>query len=404
MRRAARDDKREKMDAQRAFRAQSARQRAIEVASNEDTIQGVLAKKLPLLAFPEDPFLYPIEKKAPKLLEHPTYRRIIERMGATGGHLRPINDWTPRGKGCETLYRSLCEHIWAKYPMPAFIWSAFFDKLEWLDPLVKDIARGSSLFTLSKEGKFPLPMTRAMVHELMTSTPGDIPFTKAVRRVQVKTAGGTPRFFQVWAGTRPGQALGTKAEETFWASVVEWFSKQPMLDPTQVAPLVDFIGYRRNHERDFSMKGRSPMALIRGMQEWHGDLAKVKATNGAAYERSGFRGLEMECSGEGNTKDIWRIQEILSAKELIAEGRDLHHCVASYSWRVEAKQVSIWSMTCKPTWESEKKMVTIEVTNGPRAIIQARGRFNRAIEAGVEFKVMQRWAQDNGLSISIGRW
>lgn len=146
------------------------------------------------------------------------------------------------------------------------------------------------------------------------------------------------------------------------------------------------------------------MALIRGMQEWHGDLAKIKATNGALYERSGFRGLEMECQGEAKTQDIWRIQEILSSKELIAEGHDLRHCVASYAWRIEQKQISIWSMTCKPTWEPEKKMVTIEVTNGPRAIIQARGRFNRAIEAGVEFKVMQKWAQENGLSINLSRW
>lgn len=376
MRRAARDDKRERMDAQRAFRAQSARQKAVEAATKEAKLRETFAKPVRVLASPLDPYLYTIEKKAPKLLEHPTYRVVVERMGTTHGHLRPMHDWKPHGKGCETLYRGLCEHLWAKYPMPPFLWSAFFDQSEWLHPLVREVAKGASLFTLSKEGKFPLPMTRAMVHELMTKTPGDLSFTKAVRRIQVKTAGGTPRFFQVWAGTRPGQALGTKPEETFWATVVDWFSKHPMLDPTQVAPLVDFIGYRRNQERDFSMKGRAPMALIRGMQEWHGHLAKTKAINGASYERSGFRGLEMVCDGEGNTKDTWRIREILSAKELIAEGRDLHHCVASYSWRITEKQISIWSMTCEPTWEPEKRMVTIEVTNGPRAIIQARGKFN----------------------------
>lgn len=400
MRRSDRQKTREAMDALRASRADSARKRAEETAKREEKLRASFAKKPPPLANSLDTYERTLEKLAPKLLENPSYREVVRGMRYE--HVRPIRDWEPRGKGCETLFRSLCDHIWAKYPMPAFLWSGFFDQNKEIHSLVKDVARGGSLYTYSKEGRFPVPLTRAMVHELMTKTPGDFSLVRAIRRIQVKTAGGTPRFFQVWAGTRPGQAFGTPAEEVFWASVIDWFSKHPMFDPTQVGPMVDYIVYRRNQDQNFSMKGRSPMAMMRGMDEWHGELAKVRQLKGTAFFPSGFKEFEWTRTTKG-VQTTWRIKEILTSKELLAEGRELRHCVGSYSYRIESKAVSIWSLSAEPSWAFEERVCTIEVANSNRSIVQARGKFNKMIETE-PFQVMQRWASENALSINLGRW
>lgn len=346
---------------------------------------------------------YQIEKKAPKLLSHPTYREVVRQV-VSDSHVRPLRDWEPRGKGCETLFRSLCDHAYAKYPMPAFLWSAFFED-RWLHPIVKEIAAGGSLFTIAKDGRFPLPLTRAQVHALMTETPGDMTFTRGVRRLQVRSSGGSPRLFQTWADTRPGSTLDqNKDNEVFWGSVVDWFSKHPMFDPARVSPLIDYIGYRRNQDEAFSMKGRSPLAMLRGMEEWHGVLAKQKAVHGKSFEPSGFSNFEVDRK-EGRDIVHWKIQEILSSKRLIEEGRDQKHCVASYSYRIEKNQVSIWSMSRSVGWDpTEEKAVTIEVINVNRSIVQARGKYNKMIETNA-FQVMQLWAQKNKMTIGIlNRW
>jgi hypothetical protein len=52
---------------------------------------------------------------------------------------------------------------------------------------------------------------------------------------------------------------------------------------------------------------------------------------------------------------------------------------------------------------NDEKMITIEVRNLQRRIVQARGRYNRMYDSE-EYKYMLSWAQDVGLIIDIGRW
>jgi hypothetical protein len=48
-------------------------------------------------------------------------------------------------------------------------------------------------------------------------------------------------------------------------------------------------------------------------------------------------------------------------------------------------------------------MVTLEVRNDLRRVVQARGRFNRAMTPH-EHRVVARWANTNGLQLSLGSW
>jgi hypothetical protein len=155
------------------------------------------------------------------------------------------------------------------------------------------------------------------------------------------------------------------------------------------------------------MTGRSPAALLRGMEDWHHDLAQAKVAHGTSFEPSGFRPATFdlsERSRDGERKpQIWRVEEVLTGKDLAAEGRRMGHCVYSYAWAIERRQTSIWTMTLEDGQGTTGRwaMLTIEVRNESRAVVQARGRYNRAATSA-EHKILLRWAGQNGLSVNVG--
>jgi hypothetical protein len=127
----------------------------------------------------------------------------------------------------------------------------------------------------------------------------------------------------------------------------------------------------------------------------------------AAYAPSGFKEATFDLSERSRDgevkKQIWRIEEVLTGKELAAEGRRMGHCVYSYAWAIERRQTSIWTMTLEDGQGTTGRwaMLTIEVRNESRAVVQARGRFNRAATSA-EHRILVRWAGQNGLSVNSG--
>jgi len=400
----------------RREREQREATRAKELAEREAKLQKALAEKPKtlvdrhfnhcpsLLVEKYTPFreiLEVLDKKAPRLAET-TMLNAFQQI-ARLPFLRAPRDWKPKGKGRETLFRGLCEHLLAKYPMPQFLWSAFSDgDAATHGPFVAFVAGGGSVYEAVKKGLLNVPFTRKMCHDFM-ATPSDVTFLRALRRTPVFAFGGSERFLNVWMTSQAGRVLHAKETEAFWMVVLEWFGKHPMLNPDQVGPLVDYILVRRREDPDFSMKGRSPLAMIRGMEEWHTNLAREKAIHGATYALSGFRDFETtkgtrDSSGNYIT-ETWKVKEILTSKALAEEGRKLGHCVYSYSWSVEKGQVSIWSMTCESSLSaSPERAVTIELRNANRKIVQVRGKFNRRATAR-EFQVLKDWAGLNNLEI-----
>lgn len=67
-------------------------------------------------------------------------------------------------------------------------------------------------------------------------------------------------------GTHCGRAVQSREDETFWLSVLAFLAKNPMLEPSQISPLVDYISHRRREDVNFSMKGRSVLALLHNMK------------------------------------------------------------------------------------------------------------------------------------------
>ncbi|HEU4537313.1 MAG TPA: PcfJ domain-containing protein, partial [Polyangiaceae bacterium] len=127
-----------------------------------------------------------------------------------------------------------------------------------------------------------------------------------------------------------------------------------------------------------------------------------KIVHGAIFGASGFRPFELERAGRdarGNhVAEAWRVSEILSSRALAEEGRALSHCVYSYASSVERGHASIWSLSL-----DGPKVLTIEVRNQARQIVQVRGKFNRAATAR-ELAIVAQWAGATGLQLDLGRW
>jgi hypothetical protein len=320
--------------------------------------------------------------------------------------VRPPSTWQPSGKSPDRLFRSLAEHVLARYRMPPFLWSAFMADVDApvLARVAAHVGAGGSLYQAVKSGLMPVPLTRSMCHDLL-SRGGEARFLDAVRRVQVKAVGGDGRLFRVWIATHAGRGLHPRVGEEFWQTVLAWFGANPMLPQAEVAPLVDYIEHQRAEVPDFSIKGRSVLAMIRGMQQWHGQLAKEKAISGRTFAPSGLQPMDIDRSRrvrDNRVIEIWHVREILDSKALADEGRVMRHCVYSYVRRIESGECSIWTLTLEDNTGHWRRL-TIEARPSVRQVVQARGRFNRLPEPR-DLLALEAWASHNKLQVSLGRW
>lgn len=404
-----RDDRRQTH--RESLQAKSAARRALEESQRvarekeaEKERRTLEKLKSPTQTSAGSAWLNAIYKKAPRLQEN-TYESVLKTL-VMYPSVRDLASWEPKGKGRETQFRSLCSHLFATYQMPPFLWSAF-DAAPYTSMLVHFVlfvAKGGSVSEGVKKGLIPFPLTRKMCHALMQTT-GEYTILQGVRRTQIRELGGSERFYQTWMQTAVGDQIGNKAEEAFWATVIEWFAKFPMVDMSQVSPMVDFIRFRRANEPNFSMKGRTVLALLRDTQEWHAQLSKTRINQVREFKPSGFMGYDVvkTRTNEYRTEvqEFWQIEELLSNKSLSDEGRVLKHCVLSYAYSVEHGYNSIWSLTL-----DGQKTLTIEVHNNSRKVVQVRGKYNRlASSSGNEVQVLLEWARRNNLQVNLGaRW
>lgn len=339
-------------------------------------------------------------KKGKRLVEGSLSYSLQVLANNSSQWVRQPKDWEPKGKSWESQYDSLAAHLFAPYQTPAFLWSVLHTKrTEDLVPIVLYVAKGGSLYDKVQDETLSVPFTRKMCHQFLAETTKQYSFIEGIRRVQVKTLGGDLRLFKAWMAFPQASTLGPfqRQSETFWQSVLAFFAKNPMLETSRIGPIMDYIAYRHRADATFSMKGRAASALLREVDAWHGELAKVRVVGDTPYKPSGFKELVYETkhkNGNGVPYScVWLMSEVLSSKKLHAEGKALSHCVYSYAPSIVDGATSIWSLTM-----DDNKVVTIEVRNHSRTIVQCRGKYNRR-PTHQEYLVIQKWGQDNGLHI-----
>jgi hypothetical protein len=342
-----------------------------------------------------------VRKRAPRLATD--YWTRAFKVMAQLNWIRPPADWQPIGKGADTQFLSLAEHLFARFRMPRVLWTVFTGPTAGsvrLGRVVAHVAAGGSFFDTVRTGLMPVPLTRRMCHEIL-ARPGEATFIGAIRRAQVRAVGGSLGFCRAWIRTNPGRQLDERAREEFWQTVIGWFGHNPV-PHAELGPLVDYIAHRRAEDPTFSMKGRFLSALQRGMLEWHQDLGRRRSVKHVEFRRSGLRPLDLERKVRGASgqteREIWRFREVLDTTTLADEGRAMGHCVYSYAGQIHNGGCAIWTLTLEDSTGHWRRL-TIEVRLLQRRIVQARGRFNKRAEAR-DMVALREWAGRNNLEIA----
>jgi hypothetical protein len=326
--------------------------------------------------------------------------------------LRPVEAWLPPGPGGWPLFTSLAQHLLARYPVPAFMTSVWFDlppgevlpQHRWY----KHLGLGKNIRTAG----LPLRLTKAMAHRFIQA-PHHYIAIAALRWAQVRGLGGGEALARAVVGTRLGKTLGN---EDFWEGALRFFVNHPSLDPAQVGPVVDFLQHQRFERTegvtpdgvfgklppprpDYTMKGRTIASILRQVEEWHKQLGRDGGQPSLYWRHSPFKDFRLVEGSEalGNVR-AWTINELLTSRALFVEGRAMRHCVATYAERCARRQTSIWSVQ-EENQRGRHRVLTVEVDLPKRTICQARGKCNRLPQVA-EREVMERWAAQEGLKVA----
>ncbi len=261
----------------------------------------------------------------------------------------------------------------------------------------------------------PIPMTKRMAHHFLRS-PDDLGILEAIRFGQILSLGGDEPLARSLLGTRIGTDF---CEHEFWTSVVRWFIAHPTISPSDHGPIVDFLNDQRfvpsvpnpatrlrGQPRQnllipphphLKMKGRTPDAILRSVEQWHRRLRSHRMTP-KEWRSSGIVPLVVE-RGEGEERKVFETTELICTEELQQEGQAMHHCVASYWRQCSMGQTSVWSFTVENASGSVERQLTLEVGNKQRQIVQARGQSNR-LPNEAELALLARWSDSGGPSLS----
>lgn len=334
--------------------------------------------------------------------------------------VRPLHDWKPRSRSARRQFTSLIRHLFDRYgDAPDFMDSAWLSSdsqavhhRQWYIHL----GAGKNL----RHCDLPISYTKRMAHWFHRCPEGQT-ISQAIRFGQIMGLGGDDRTAMAINGTR----LADHFEyEEFWTTFIRWLIEHPMLDRAHVGPIVDYIHFQRfvpeyvmvrdqcpdvdqqpgePREPNFSMKGRTPETLLRQVNRWHGQLRSSNAVQVCSWTPSYIQPFLLREGAEANEDTNakfkrWTIRELLSSASLVAEGRQLSHCVASYARSCASGHSSIWTLELENR-DGVSKLLTIEVHLKSRTIVQVRGKRNR-LPTQQEVGIIQRWASEASLKIS----
>lgn len=322
--------------------------------------------------------------------------------------IRPVADWKSSSHNIRRQFASLLRHLFARWPVPAFMDSAWFlgntsdarRKQFWYARL----GLGDSIRIVD----LPIPYTKRMAHHFMQA-PADWSIDAALRWGQVRGLGGPAELARAIAGTRLVQHF---VHDDFWTTVIQFFIRFPDLDLVHVGPIVDYLQNQRFHafrghiaQPNLTMKGRTPASLLRQVEEWHAALdLHDDLPPDAQWNPSGISAFEFLEGAEswhdlGYRGKVWRFTELLTARSLSAEGRAMKHCVGSYARQCVSGACSIWTLEME-THAGRTKVMTVEVALPSKEICQARGKCNNA-PTEKQLAILRRWAENAGLTLSI---
>ncbi|HTG43131.1 MAG TPA: PcfJ domain-containing protein, partial [Verrucomicrobiae bacterium] len=208
------------------------------------------------------------------------------------------------------------------------------------------------------------------------------------------------------AKTRLGRDV---SNPSFWRTVLGFFISNSDFPATQIGEAIEFIhamrfggeeipSADRCHRRapicpDFRIEGRNTNSLLRLMHRWHLETADSQHPV-TSWPPSGIDPFRFLDKREDGMDREWSVVELCNSAALIAEGRAMSHCVATFIDKCRRRACSIWSLRLR-IQDQEKRMATIEVAPN-RRIVQIKARCNTFAGDRSQDMIL-RWSELAGL-------
>ena len=342
--------------------------------------------------------------------ETPFIRGLVKLHDRKALWLRDLASWKPKSKNAERQFGELTHHLFDKFgDVPVFMEKAWLrnDRPSWrYRDWYVHLGRGYNFST----AKCPILVTKRIAHEFLRA-PDDYTIEQALRYGQLKAFAASRNTIDALVATRLGRSF---VNEEFWITVLRFVAENPMLDPRQIGPLVDYLQNQKFEPTEIeiapgewrrepppqpglSMRGRTVENLLRQIEIWHRNMGRLYGLPGGNYAKAQFDGFTVQKS-RGTNSVHWVIRQLRSAKDLQLESEELKHCVASYHSSCARGDCTIWSLSRSEDGSSYQRRQTIEVDKGG-TIVQCRGLANRD-PTNEEWSIVNDWARDTQLQIS----
>lgn len=300
---------------------------------------------------------------------------------------------------------SLIQHLFSPKTIPDFFYHDF------LNSSSKDLGEFVTFIKTHDLRRCPsasIVLSKRIIRFLYKfpyKVPSDYSVYEAYLWALVHGLGGDVRLFQfVKEADLESKEKGRSENEywEFWKIVIRFFIDHPELDVSQFGPVADYIHTRKfvmagPEKPNFSMRGRKPASLLREVTRWHEKLGQQFDYEGLEWGRIEISDFCYEEILSPGKKREWKISQLCTGNELIAEGNKLNHCVATYADSCMSGGCSIWSMTVETNCISSSHL-TLEILNATKKIVQIRGAHNR-LPTLEEMAIIKKWADDENLKI-----
>jgi len=322
--------------------------------------------------------------------------------------IRPLESYPNRSYNADKQVHGLIRHLFVKYPVPRFLYDVcrkdykpkhpkmHADYLMWFLAL----AQGQSFTKLVK------PYMTAKEAHCFLSAPYET-VHENVWWAKLKSAGV------------PQQLIGKLIDRIFnnyffvdetgrLSEVIVFYAHYHAdMDKHTFGEVTDFIAWKLRNDREFRFKGRTASSMVKLANEWQVLMQKAKIDHSVEWTGMGIKPWKHMVKSS-----IWTMQELLTNKELLNEGRKQRHCVYSYVQSCADGRCSIFSLReyhktpngkdedDNTIWVpyGELERITVEVRN--RSVVQVQKRLNTPPEPR-EIEVLRQWAGDNGIT---GSW
>ncbi|MFH2045414.1 MAG: PcfJ domain-containing protein [Pseudomonadota bacterium] len=350
-----------------------------------------------------------LEEKSKLLKDIRHIQGAIELSKKSEQWIRPYANWQAPSHNPDKQFSSFARHLLANYPIPRFMDNAWLKGNELHQKWFIHIGAGKNIRSAEN---LPIPLTKKIAHYFLLA-PENYAIEAAMRWGQIHALAGDKRIVEALLESR---IIDDFRDNDFWSSVFRFFIKNPMLDTIHINPIIDYIWNQKYENRvvfvergvaeevgpeqpNFSMRGRTVNSLLRQVDDWHRQLGKEIKSGNLQWKKSLFHDFQfIEGSEKKKNMKIWIIKELLSSKELVVEGRQQRHCVATYAHSCHNGKCSIWTMDVQ-TEEGIEKLLTIELNHPEKIIKQVRGKKNR-IPTDKEIEILKRWSVKEHLDVA----